>query len=200
MMNKYKRSEAKACRGDTIIEVVFAFAIFSLITVGAYSIMNQGTAIAQRSLEITQVREQINAQAETLRYLHDAYVESDRNTTIEPRADGSLAQKWQYIANYTTTSPQANSECQFENISFNNAFVVDPQTLTVVTSRPIMPRTYAKINGKSSPEGIWVQAVKGDNKGGVGFLDFHIYACWQSVGQSMPVTLGTIVRLYEPTN
>ena len=58
-------------RGDTIVEVVFAVTIFSMVAVGAISIMNKGVAIAQQSLEITLVRQQIDSQAEMLRYIHD---------------------------------------------------------------------------------------------------------------------------------
>ena len=61
-------------RGDTIIEVVFAVTVFSLVAVGGITIMNQGTATAQRSLEIGLVREQIDSQADALRYIHGAYI------------------------------------------------------------------------------------------------------------------------------
>ena len=47
-------------RGDTIVEVVFAVTIFSMVTVGAISIMNKGVAIAQQSLEITLVRQNVS--------------------------------------------------------------------------------------------------------------------------------------------
>ena len=61
-------------RGDTIIEVLFAITVFSLVVVSSLSIMNQGSATAQRTLEISLVRQQIDAQAETLRFLNTSYV------------------------------------------------------------------------------------------------------------------------------
>ena len=61
-------------RGDTIIEVLFAVTVFAMVAVGSMAIMNQGTGTAQRSLEITQVRQQIDAQAEAIRYIHQSYV------------------------------------------------------------------------------------------------------------------------------
>ncbi|RYF29698.1 MAG: hypothetical protein EOO17_00170 [Chloroflexi bacterium] len=64
----------RAERGDTIIEVLFAITIFSFVAVGGLSIMNQGVATAQRSLEIGLVRQQMDAQADALRYLNQAYV------------------------------------------------------------------------------------------------------------------------------
>jgi type II secretory pathway component PulJ len=61
-------------RGDTIIEVVFAVTVFSMVAVGGLALMNQGAAMAQRSLEIGMVRDQMDAQADALRYMHSAYI------------------------------------------------------------------------------------------------------------------------------
>ena len=58
-------------RGDTIIEVLLAVTIFSLVAVGSMVLMNRGVAMAQQSLETTLVRQQIDAQAEMLRFVHD---------------------------------------------------------------------------------------------------------------------------------
>ena len=66
-------------RGDTIIEVLLAFSIFSLLSVGAMTVMGQGTNASQRALEITLVRQQIDAQAEALRAAHQA----DTGTTAD---------------------------------------------------------------------------------------------------------------------
>ena len=49
--------------------------------------------------------------------------------------------------------------------------------------------------------GIWIEAVpssSGPGGNGTGFVDFHIRSCWSAAGSSAPMTLGTIVRLYEP--
>ena len=46
-------------RGDTIIEVLLAVTVFSLVAIGAMMVMNQGTNSAQRSLEVTLVKQQI---------------------------------------------------------------------------------------------------------------------------------------------
>lgn len=56
-------------RGDTIIEVILAVTIFSLVAVGALTLMNSGTSMSQRSLETTLVRQQIDTQAELLRFV-----------------------------------------------------------------------------------------------------------------------------------
>src|SRR5664279_89500 len=81
----------KTDRGDTIIEVLFAVAIFSMIAVGSLSIMNQSLATAQRSLEITLVRQQMDAQAETLRYVNQAYIANFQRGGAAPTG---IAAEW----------------------------------------------------------------------------------------------------------
>lgn len=63
-----------AKRGDTLIEVMFAFAIFALVAIMGVTMMNLGLAASERSLEVTTVRNEINAQAEALRFIHSSYI------------------------------------------------------------------------------------------------------------------------------
>lgn len=214
---------SKFSRGDTVIEVLFAITIFSLIAVGGLSIMNQGLAIAQRSLEIGLVRQQMDAQADALRYLSAAYA-------LDYGKNGEATQLWNdiVVANSTPANVGAHP---FETIGINGAchipsdssddspdrvagkaFALDLSDLE--SGDVLLPSantvTYAKINYDNSPdlppppraEGIWIQAVESAQDPATpnrpGFYDFHIRACWQSPGQSDPITLGTIVRLYEP--
>lgn len=191
-------------RGDTIIEVLFATTVFSMVAVGVLSIMNQGSALVQRSLEITLAREQIDAQADALRFLNHAYV-ADFGKNEGPTA------KWRTLI-------EANAVSQavpFENIVTNGQCTLPipaqrPFALNVrrlAAANPLLPLvanagTYAQVRydlATPAAEGIWIQAVRSDViPGQVGFYDFHIRACWQSPGESRPVTIGTIVRLYEP--
>jgi hypothetical protein len=94
------------------------------------------------------------------------------------------------------------------------SFVINPRsaapTLVVAnkTSQWTPSQVYSRVlyNADTtikSVEGLWVEGVKVDAKvvnGSAvpGYTDFHIRACWASVGQARSLTLGTIVRLYEP--
>ena len=60
--------------GDTIIEVMMAIAIFALLSVITISLMNSGINNAQHTLEYTMARNEIDNQAEALRYIHQSYV------------------------------------------------------------------------------------------------------------------------------
>ena len=64
-MQMIKREDTK--RGDTIIEVMFAIAIFGLVAILSISSMNRGVVTAETTLEATTARDELNAQAEALR-------------------------------------------------------------------------------------------------------------------------------------
>ncbi|MBQ6321074.1 InlB B-repeat-containing protein, partial [Candidatus Saccharibacteria bacterium] len=59
--------------GDTLVEVMFAVGIFGMVAVGAISIMNRGLYSAQSTLESTMARNEVDTQAEALRFVQEAY-------------------------------------------------------------------------------------------------------------------------------
>ena len=199
-------------RGDTIIEVLFAVTIFSLLAVLSLSIMNKGVSVAQRSLEITLVRQQIDSQAELIRLAHAAYVK-DVDTTEAP---GTV---WKDIKSRALNSGSLaainNPNSCPTSISGSSGFVV---TRTAAAAQSIMltpvsgipqPAVYSKVDvnrtesAGNPTQGLWAQAVRVPSESmaaNVDAYDVYIRACWASVGSTQPVTLGTIVRLYEPQN
>jgi type II secretory pathway pseudopilin PulG len=197
--------------GDTLIEVLFAFAVLSLVIVGALSIMNQGAVSSQRALETTLVREEIDSQATTLRFLHDAYVskfQSNGSYVVNTPAG-----QWVQMAAAIT----ATTSSTFGNITTcpaapSKSFILDPSNATFVsdTTKLVKATTYAQIQYAVSgqlqqAQGIWIEAVRSvaetdPNKKNTRYIDFHINACWDGPGQGIPMTIGTIVRLYEPQN
>ena len=60
--------------GDTFVEVAFAIAIFSLIAIISIVAMNSSIATAQATLEVTMARNEIDAQAEAIRFIHNSYL------------------------------------------------------------------------------------------------------------------------------
>ena len=69
-----KTLSTKVKRGDTVIEVMFAFAVFALVAILSIAMMNSGVATSERSLELVVARNELNAQAEALRFIHSSYV------------------------------------------------------------------------------------------------------------------------------
>lgn len=192
-------------RGDTLIEVLFAFSVLSLIVVGAMTLMNQGTAASQRSLETTLVRQQIDAQATTLRFLHSAYVAQYQPDTDYP-ADTPAGQ-WQAMTEeFPITSASSINACPIPRPA--GSFILDPLNAEYVplSSNKLQPaQTFAQLVYDQAGEvllesqGLWIEAIAADTpQENTRYIDFHIYACWDAPGSGPPVTLGTIVRLYEP--
>ena len=208
-------------RGDTIIEVLFAITVFSLLVVGSLSIMNQGSATAQRSLEISLVRNEIDAQAEALRFLNASYVaayESGASTAGSnpfSATESAAARSWWGIDKNTATDTIISTFGTCPDSIPSNSFIINTKNaarLNLDIANWSSATTYAQVRYKSTDpnsidkaEGIWIEAVKpniatGHNQDNASYIDFHIRACWYSLGQSTPMTLGTIVRLYEPLN
>ena len=68
-------------RGDTLVEVMFAVGIFGMVAIGAISLMNRGLATAQGTLEAAMARQEIDAQAEALRFIRDGYIGEISNSS-----------------------------------------------------------------------------------------------------------------------
>ena len=121
-------------RGDTLIEVLFAVTVFSLVAVGGISIMNQGTAAAQRSLEITLVRQQIDSQAETLRFLNASYVSAYKSGVATYDADTPAGQ-WQLtrdgidVSDIASAFGATNGECPSPPVS---SFILNTRSAKLI--------------------------------------------------------------------
>lgn len=76
-------------KGDTLIEVTLAVGIFSMIAVAIAAVMSSGTAGAQTALETTLTREEIDTQAEAIRFIQTSY-STNKNST----EDNKFYQLW----------------------------------------------------------------------------------------------------------
>ena len=176
---------SKYQRGDTLIEVLLAFSIFTLVAISTFALMNRGINTAQQSLETTLVRQQLDSQAELLRFIHDT----------KPAI-------WNEIINPSNLATSAGSAC-YDNLPTGAFFAAMPNgsvgRVALSNTTYAKPMTTSKIDytsgGKS--EGIWVYAVQVNDSSNQRAYDMHIRACWESVGSGPKSTLGTIVRLYE---
>jgi hypothetical protein len=209
---------------------LFAISIFSLIAVGGISIMNKGNAVTQRALEITLVRQQIDSQAEILRFLNSSYIKAfDSGASIDsygapdntalPPITAKPAYWWASMTKEASSSGyleilEASDFSLPSSICpafIDNSFIFNTKTTELVkltTSNFLQPSSFSQLrfdiddDSFVSSDGLWIEAVRSDDgvgdESGLGYIDFHIRACWPSVGQEVPMTIGTIVRLYEP--
>lgn len=205
-----KQEVKQSQRGDTLIEVLFAITVFSLVVVSALSLMNQGTAASQRSLEITLVRQQIDGQAETLRFLQSSYVQHYYSGVTFNLTDDTTSPAEEYykiiqrVQSTASASAFGSGTCGTPPA---NSFVLNTRTARIESASNLFkrPDTYAQVIYNSSnsvdpggSQGIWIEGIRSAQKGTTSYIDFHIRACWDAPALDQPMNLGTIVRLYEP--
>ena len=87
--------------GDTLVEVALAIGIFSLVAIVIVSVISASTSGAQNAIEVTITREDLDSQAEALRFIHNAYL-SERELAENKSNDSPLyreyAPLWQKLS------------------------------------------------------------------------------------------------------
>ena len=185
-------------RGDTLVEVLLGVTIFSLVAVIALETMNRGMAIAQYSLETTLVRQQVDAQAEMLRYAHDM-----KNDTWKKLVDNNSVS----VSAVNDNEGNLGAEkCPGDFSTKEFALAATPSLASKISilNNPgdyKAAETYARVDSDTKKTyGISVRLVKPSTVTGSrdsNKYDAYIKACWIPVGSKMPATIGTIVRLYD---
>lgn len=195
-------------KGDTIIEVLLAVTVFSLVAVGSMTVMNQSANLAQQAVEITLVRQQIDAQAEALRAAHQAY---SRIATADRDSAG-----WAKLKELASNTPIDTSDgCpQQSQLTMRDAFIVNPTSGGVISAdsgnvrsivgdenAPIYPQVRASEEEETKGYGLWIEPsiFRPINTSDVpDAYNFRIRACWDGVGMGeSPMQLETTVRLYD---
>ena len=195
--------------GDTIVEMVMAFAIFSFAVIITIGLMNKGIALSQQSLETQQVRQQMDSQAEIIRYMHDtrnaAWTSLVGMDAISGNGDDMITTNIMPLSGAscptlsTLTASGYRSFFVTPNPTIPGAFTISP--VAAISYSPAL--THAKVvyptplSTIPKSEGVWLQiALAEDQSGNLPAYDVYIHGCWSTIGQSQPMTLGTIVRLY----
>lgn len=190
-------------RGDTLVEVILAFSVFTLVAVGVNAVMNRGIALAEQSLETTLVRSQIDAQAELLRYARS--VDSAAWQNIKDLADnGGVPVAASDIPDMTgmTTCPSSAPAHSFVlNVTGGDVTFYE---LDVSPTSPYAPASVhsqfdaVTVSGVApTASGMWVVPIEAETTSSTIAYDMHIGSCWDVPGSDRPFTLGTIVRLYD---
>ena len=126
--------------GDTLVEVALAVGIFSMVGVAVVSVMVSSTSSAQTALETTLAREEIDAQAESLRFIHSAYLS---NTDA---SSNGYAKLWKLITNNAVTSdfyyselseysPKTCEEAFSSEVFQKYGFIINPRALSTMNSK-----------------------------------------------------------------
>lgn len=92
--------------GDTLVEVALAIGIFSMVAITIVSVVSASTSGAQSALETTLTREDLDAQAEALRFIHESYVSGSQS---EDTTENPYANLWNAITRLAVTESVAKS-------------------------------------------------------------------------------------------
>lgn len=204
-------------RGDTVIEVMFSFTVLSMLVVGTYVLMNRGMQVAQRSLEITLVRQQIDSQISMIRYIQahhtDAWQQIRSRYVIQSASHGPHINVTDFVEKNNNRCPTlennglTNSSKAFflaQNPARNDVRVVDVTTSAAYTEPAVFARVDLSNANAPRAHGLFIQVVRsearkpGEETGNA--YDVYVNACWDSVGTSVPTTIGTITRIYDGKN
>lgn len=154
-------------RGDSLLEVILAISVLSVVAVGSMAVMNRGNALAQAALGRTETRALINTQSQLLQYARtDSVLWANVKSVSYPNT-----------ANATNYSPRGTSSGSTARSFYldNNGNVVSATSQTVPFG-----------SGQT-----WVDGVCPSSN----YCDFYIKANWSTAGTTNKGV--TIVRLYD---
>lgn len=193
-------------KGDTLIEVLLAIAVFATVMMIGLTTMNNGMSRALASLQLTMARNAMDAQAEALRFSNAAFM-SEYRVNDASSVNSNAARLWQ---ENLTRNPQGSATKLEDCSRGTSSFVISRNDMSYQGNGLVNAVTYPRVvygNEDDSnaltdltaryrrSEGVWVEKV---HQSGNRYYDFHIRACWSAPGSNINTTLGTIVRLYDP--
>ena len=108
LLHTRRNRKIKTKLGDTLIEVTLAIGIFSLVAVAIVSVVSTSTSSAQVALESTLAREEIDNQAEALRFIQSSYVNSA--VYSKPDEDSEYQDLWKAITDNAKTKEQVTDD------------------------------------------------------------------------------------------
>jgi len=179
-------------RGDTLVEVLMAIVVLSIVIVGAITVMSRGLKASQLAVEHTQVRLQVNAQEQMLRYLRDSYL-SDPTSAAAQTWTSLFTGSPLYAG--TTTSNYNGTSCAVT--SGKNGFYLTQSggVVSVNAFNPVLkPTTYAQPG-----QGLWVEMTRSTGISPA-YADILLRACWSGIGDAADQQAVTAIRLYDPAH
>lgn len=166
-------------KGDTIVEVMLAMSLLTLILMTAWSITNKSTAITQAARKRIDMVNRLKEQAEML--------QSERSRRFDTHT--MVGDNGSFI-NQSQTVPKPSTDFCTQNIVNSpptdlpaNAFYIDTNSSNkLIVQSGLKDATDS--NGK-----IWIQMDATNTK----YADFYIRGCWQTTGGSQKLDNAQVV-------
>ncbi len=165
--------------GDTIVEVLLATAVLSVVMAGAFTLTNRATRLIQSADERTQVSNLMQAQVELIRAKHSV----------------SQDAFWRELASGNITSYESTNFCELRPNPSAAAFAVrvDDEGGLLFERVVTEDTTHEITNDSEELYNIWVEAVNGGAP--ISYTNFFVYSCWEGIGGEGLQRSGLILRL-----
>lgn len=206
--------QLKNQKGDTLIEVLVAVTVLSLVVTLCYTVMTRSFSYGQVALERNVTQNMVNGQISILRDIYSRQSEAVRSGN-----NGSV-DDWNQVAlrviddnglltggnplrpgaARTTVLNNANTACQRNSGAFY--FGVDDDGIldTSPTSLPDITPPASPVRAATYPnygDGMWIEGYRlQENNGGI-YYDFYVKACWDAAIGNQRQSILTTVRFYE---
>jgi len=158
--------------GDTLVEVMVAAAVLSLVLAGSFTISNKATRVNQTANERTTVSNLMQREIEYIQASHA------RNPSV-------------FWKDLTEFEDRENTNFCKDDSGSNDgmsAFYTDA-TFTKIK----ITRDAANKIQDGDPDDffdVWVEAVDG-----ISYVDFFVYSCWEGIGSEGFQSSGLVLRL-----
>lgn len=170
--------------GDTLVEVLLATAVLSVVMAGAFTLTNKATRLSQTADERTQVSNLMQAQVELIKAKHS--ISSD--------------DFWAELDSGFNTASENTDFCDLKPDPKGEPFQVKTVPVGTENELHLEKVTVDSTTGEITSDfedlyNVWVEAVDTTAGGSPIFTDFFVYACWEGIGDETLQRSGLIMRL-----
>ena len=145
-------------RGDTVIEVTIAITMFCLVAIIAITLMDSGINTAEGSLETIMARNEIDAQAEALRFIQNSYL-AEREIATDQQQYTEL---WKRIVGHSGDVGLAidSDKLPSFNIETCEAAYADIRSAFIINTRRIEPSdSYSNSQTGMTDHGFYLDQI-----------------------------------------
>jgi type II secretory pathway pseudopilin PulG len=166
-------------KGDTIVEVLLASVLLSIVLAGAYSLSSRATRLNQSAYERSRATNLVQEQAELLKSIKNTGSSEWNNVTL-------LIQPEEFFYNCRNTG-LVTAKPAISGPTYAGFFYLDDDDEGNIVVNDGAVKTTDDIYH------TWV--ARSDQYIGNGHYDFSIYTCWEGLGSSGNQLSGAVVRL-----
>jgi len=187
----------KTRRGDTLVEVLLATVILSIVLAGAFSLSNQAIQTGQGSLERTEAVNIVREYAESFRFIHGSETDGYQAAWDAVLAGASSNRPTYTDDKYCDTSianPKYLNFAELGSSPVSAGNLVKGFNLPTTGGR--LDYSGATDNNSDDLFAVWFEVYDSDPIN-AGTVDIHIRACWDTLGGDSVDRAGAVVRLTE---